>query len=185
MSVNTEEYEYESVSDYESEDECVEEHSSSSGAPKLKEIQKKEPNKEAEVTPDPPKKVKKPMRDDDKRKNTSAKNLEKARQVRLERIRAQKEAAAAVVQLETSSDEEEQETELVVKKQRKPAIVSRKDEIERLKLEVEKQRLENERLMLHAKRKSKPKTIMLQNAPGKPKEKNLQVEQIKRSIIGQ
>ena len=61
------------------------------------------------------------MKPDDKRKQTSAANIGKARLVRLERLAQQKEAAKDQYEIPSSSDEDDG-TELVITRKKKPEV---------------------------------------------------------------
>jgi hypothetical protein len=91
----------------------------------------------------------------EKKKAACAINLAKAREDRLQRIQAQKEAAAN--QFEIESSEEDEETELVLSKKKKPALVS-KMEAEVMKLQLQMEKIE---LQLKQKAKKQPRVIVV------------------------
>lgn len=205
MSSKSDQFEYESESDYESETDS---QISLTKDPRMllqaqifdeaekgskKKIVKRADNineeipvdtpQAVEVAAEPPKKVKKPMKEGDKRKTSSAKNLERARATRMANIAAQKAAAAQVCEVETSSSEEDEETELVLKKKKKPMIVSRKDEIEKLKLEIEKGKLEKEKLEMQLKSKRRSRTVVVERETKPKKETSVHTEALKKKFL--
>ena len=102
----------------------------------------------------------------DKKKAACAANLAKAREERLQRIQAEKEAAANQYEVESSSEDEE--TELVLSKKKKPALVTKMEaDIMKLQLQIEKMDLQ-----LKQKAKKQPRVIVVKGAqpadPQKP-----------------
>ena len=91
----------------------------------------------------------------DKKKAACAANLAKAREERLQRIQAEKEAAANQFEVESSSEDEE--TELVLSKKKKPALVTKMEaDIMKLQLQIEKMDLQ-----LKQKAKKQPRVIVV------------------------
>ena len=91
----------------------------------------------------------------DKKKVACAANLAKARVERLQRIHAEKEAAANQYEVESSSEDEE--TELVLSKKKKPALVTKMEaDIMKLQLQIEKMDLQ-----LKQKAKKQPRVIVV------------------------
>ena len=102
----------------------------------------------------------------DKKKAACAANLAKAREERLQRIQAEKEAAANQYEVESSSEDEE--TELVLSRKKKPALVTKMEaDIMKLQLQIEKMDLQ-----LKQKAKKQPRVIVVKGAvppdPQKP-----------------
>ena len=92
-------------------------------------------------------KVKKPLKDDDKRKVSSAANLAKAREARMAKIAAQREAAKNHFELESSSDEEAEGTELVLSKGKKKVVTESDVKMRELELKLEKANLMIDKLV--------------------------------------
>ena len=91
----------------------------------------------------------------DKKKAACAANLAKAREERLQRIQAEKEAAANQFEVESSSEDEE--TELVLSRKKKPALVTKMEaDIMKLQLQIEKMDLQ-----LKQKAKKQPRVIVV------------------------
>lgn len=151
---NEGEYEYESVSDEETEQNVEEE------------VEQVAPVKQ--VNTEPPKKEKKPIKENDKRKISSAENLKKAREARLARIRAQKEAATNQYEIESSSDDE---TEIVLTKQKKPVLVTKQEaKMRELELQLARTNLMLEKIAVQHKKK---KVIQINPAPIPPEQAQL------------
>ena len=98
----------------------------------------------------------------DKKKAACAANLAKAREERLQRIQAEKEAAANQYEVESSSEDEE--TELVLSKKKKPALVTKMEaDIMKLQLQIEKMDLQ-----LKQKAKKQPRVIVVKREEAPP-----------------
>lgn len=106
-------------------------------------------------------KVKKPLKDDDKRKVSSAANLAKAREARMAKIAAQREAAKNQFELESSSDEEAEGTELVLSKGKKKVVTEQDVKMRELELKLERANLMIEKLATQQKDVKKKKVIQL------------------------
>ena len=106
-------------------------------------------------------KVKKPLKDDDKRKVSSAANLAKAREARMAKIAAQREAAKNQFELESSSDEETEGTELVLSKGKKKVVTEQDVKMRELELKLERANLMIEKLATQQKDVKKKKVIQL------------------------
>lgn len=106
-------------------------------------------------------KVKKPLKDDDKRKVSSAANLAKAREARMAKIAAQREAAKNHFELESSSDEEAEGTELVLSKGKKKVVTESDVKMRELELKLEKANLMIDKLASQQKDGKRKKVIQL------------------------
>lgn len=98
----------------------------------------------------------------DKKKAACAANLAKARAERMQRITAEKEAAANQFEVESSSEDEA--TELVLSRKKKPALVT-KFEAEMMKLQLQVEKIE---LQLKQKAKKQPRVIVVQKDVEQP-----------------
>ena len=106
-------------------------------------------------------KVKKPLKDDDKRKVSSAANLAKAREARMAKIAAQREAAKNQFELESSSDEEAEGTELVLSKGKKKVVTESDVKMRELELKLERANLMIDKLVTQQKDGKRKKVIQL------------------------
>ena len=135
------------------------------------------------------KKTYKKHTDNDRRKETSKANIEKARSTRLERIRIEKEAEKDryVIEESSSESEEEEDTELVLKKSKKPKQLTEVEaRMMKLELLLENLALQEKKKKLQDKKKPKKIEIQVnQSAPKKedPAAHNPRVEQMKKRML--
>lgn len=178
MSSKELEYEYESMSE-QSDDEQVEE-----AVIEEKQLKKPVETVVPSTVVEPPKKVKKPMKPDDKRaKGSSAKNLEKARATRLAKIAAVKEAAKNQYVIDSSESEEEEDVQPVLTKGRKAQVVTAQEaKMREMELKLEAVSLKLEKLELQHKAKKQPKVYQI-TAAAAATPANVQAEKIKKKYL--
>ena len=136
------------------------------------------------------KKTYKKHTDNDRRKETSKANIEKARATRLERIRREKEAEKDryVIEESSSESEEEEDTELVLKKSKKPKQLTEVEaRMMKLELLLENLALQEKKKKLQDKKKPKKIEIHVGSASGAAPNPavitNPRVEQMKKRML--
>ena len=131
------------------------------------------------------KKTYKKHTENDRRRETSKANIEKARAARLERIRKEKEADKdKYVIEESSSEEEDDDTELVLKKAKKPKQLT-EVEARMLKLELllENLALQEKKKKLQDKKKPKKIEIEVKQPVAVKKEAPSAAEHVKKRML--
>ena len=109
--------------------------------------------------------------ENDRRRETSKANIEKARAARLDRIRKEKEAEKDKYVIEESSSEEdcESDTELVLKKAKKPKQLTEVEaRMMKLELLLENLALQEKKKKLQDKKKPKKIEIEVKQGPAAP-----------------